>query len=71
MKNTMRITRKEPMAYFASPIAYVVIAAFMAIMGHFFRLIVPVTGEAFMRGVFANMATVLLFISPASIGHHG
>jgi ABC-2 type transport system permease protein len=65
MKNTFIIAQKELRAYFASPIAYVVIAAFLAIMGFFFWLIVSLTREASLRGVFANMATVLLFISPA------
>jgi ABC-2 type transport system permease protein len=65
MKNMIIITQKELRAYFASPIAYVVIAAFLAIVGFFFWLIVSFTREASLRGVFGNMAIILLFISPA------
>lgn len=65
MKNMIIIAQKELRAYFASPIAYVVIAAFLAIMGFFFWLIVSLSREASLRGVFANMAITLLFIAPA------
>jgi ABC-2 type transport system permease protein len=65
MRNMVVIARKELHAYFASPIAYVVIAAFLAIMGFFFSLIVYYTREASLRGVFANMAVTLLFVTPA------
>ncbi len=65
MKNMILIAYKELRAYFASPIAYVVIAAFLAIMGFLFWLIVFLSQEASMRGVFSNMAVTLLFISPA------
>lgn len=65
MKNMIIIAQKELRAYFASPIAYVVIAAFLAIMGFFFWLIVSLSREASLRGVFGNMAITLLFIAPA------
>jgi len=65
MKNMIVITQKELRAYFTTPVAYVVIAAFLAVMGFFFWLIVSLTREASLRGVFANMAVTLLFIAPA------
>ena len=65
MKNIAIIAQKELRAYFASPIAYVVIAAFLAMTGFFFWLIVSLSREASLRGVFANMAIILLFIAPA------
>lgn len=65
MRNMVYVAHRELRAYFASPIAYVVIAAFLAIMGFFFTLIVTFTQEASLAGVFGNMAVVLLFVSPA------
>lgn len=65
MKNMVIIAQKELRAYFTSPIAYVVIAAFLAVMGFLFWLIVSLSREASLRGVFANMAITLLFIAPA------
>jgi ABC-2 type transport system permease protein len=65
MRNMIYVAHRELRAYFASPIAYVMIAAFLAIMGFFFTLIVTLTQEASMAGVFGNMAVVLLFVSPA------
>jgi ABC-2 type transport system permease protein len=65
MRNMVFIAKKELGAYFASPIAYVVIAAFLAVMGFFFSLIVYITREAYLGNVFANMAVVLLFVCPA------
>jgi len=65
MKNMIIIAQKELRAYFASSMAYVVIAAFLAITGFFFWLIVSLSREASLRGVFANMAITLLFVSPA------
>jgi ABC-2 type transport system permease protein len=65
MRNMIYVAHRELRAYFASPIAYVVIAAFLAIMGFFFTLIVTITQEASMAGVFGNVAVVLLFVSPA------
>jgi ABC-2 type transport system permease protein len=65
MKTVIYIAQKELHAYFASPIAYVVIAAFLAIVGFFFSLIVYITREASLAGVFANMGVILLFVAPA------
>lgn len=64
MRNTLTIARREIQAYFASPIAYVVAAAFLAIMGYFFAVVLYYTREATMRYTFGNMTTVLLFVAP-------
>ena len=65
MRNTWTIAAKEWNTYFVSPIAYVLIAAFLVITGYFFSLIVFYTREASLRGLFHNMAIILLLISPA------
>ncbi len=65
MMNMVFIAKKELRVYFASPIAYVMIAAFLAIMGFFFALIIYIMREAYLGNVFANMAVVLLFVCPA------
>ncbi len=65
MRNMTVIAQKELRAYFTTPVAYVVIAAFLALMGFFFWLIVSYTREASLRGVFANMAVTMVFIAPA------
>ncbi len=64
MRNTLAIARREIQAYFVSPIAYVVAAAFLAIMGYFFAAVLYYTREATMRYTFGNMTTVLLFVAP-------
>ncbi len=64
MRNTLTIARREIQAYFVSPIAYVVAAAFLAIMGYFFAMILYYSREATMRYTLGNMSTVLLFVAP-------
>ncbi|MFQ6057700.1 MAG: ABC transporter permease [Anaerolineae bacterium] len=65
MRNALTIAGKELNTYFVSPVAYVVTAAFLVITGYFFSLIVFYTREASLRGLFHNMAIILLLISPA------
>lgn len=65
MKNMIMIARKELRAYFASPIAYVVIGAFLAIMGVFFWWLVALGREASLRWVLQDMVFTLLFVAPA------
>lgn len=64
MRNMLVIARRELGAFFASPIAYLVIAGFLAIAGYFFSLILVFSREASMRFTFANTVTVLLFVAP-------
>ena len=66
--NMIAILRKEMRAYFVSPIAYVVIAAFLVICGVFFALLAlaqPGSVDASMGIVFSNATVVLLIIAPA------
>lgn len=64
MRNMLIITRRELAAYFASPIAYLVTAGFLAIAGYFFSMILILSRQATMRFVFSNIVVVLLFIAP-------
>jgi ABC-2 type transport system permease protein len=58
------IARRELGAYFASPVAYLVMAAFLAIAGYFFSVLLVLSRQATMQLVFGNMVVVLLFIAP-------
>ncbi len=66
MKTIRVIALKEIGTYFASPMAYVVAAAFMAITGFFFvASVVPAFSEATIRGFLAGAVFVFIFMSPA------
>jgi ABC-2 type transport system permease protein len=65
MNNVLTVAGREVRAYFASPVAYVVIAAFLAINGLLFALILFSTREASLRYLFGNMAIILMLVSPA------
>lgn len=64
MRNMLIIARRELGAFFASPIAYLVTAGFLAIAGYFFSVILVLSRQATMQFVFGNMVVVLLFIAP-------
>ncbi len=64
MRNMLIIARRELGAFFASPIAYLVTAGFLAIAGYFFSAILILSRQATMQFVFGNMVVVLLFIAP-------
>ncbi len=65
MKTILTIARRELNSYFASPIAYVVAAAFLVVTGFLFYLILAYSREASLRGIFANMSVLLLLVAPA------
>jgi ABC-2 type transport system permease protein len=68
MQNTIAVVRKELRSYFASPVAYVVIAAFLLMAGVFFAIILvapPGTAEASLAVVFSNLPVILLLVAPA------
>jgi ABC-2 type transport system permease protein len=65
MRNVAAIAQRELKAYFASPIAYVVTAAFLVVAGFFFSIIVFLSREATMRGVFYNEGIILMLLAPA------
>lgn len=64
MRNMLIIARRELGAYFASPIAYLVMAGFLAIAGYFFSVILVLSRQATMQFVFGNMVVILLFVAP-------
>ncbi|MBI3966007.1 MAG: ABC transporter permease subunit [Chloroflexi bacterium] len=65
MRNVLAIAQKDLLIYFASPIAYVVAAAFLFISGFLFAIIVNELKQAEMRTIFDNMTVIFLIISPA------
>ena len=68
MGNMIAIMRKELRTYFVSPVAYVVIAAYLLMCGIFFAILLTApTGAAESRLdiVFGNVPVVLLIVAPA------
>ncbi|TAK22895.1 MAG: ABC transporter permease [Chloroflexota bacterium] len=64
MTATIAIARRELGAYFRSPLAYVVIAAFLFVAGYFFAANVIFTRQATVRPLFQTMNTILLLLAP-------
>jgi ABC-2 type transport system permease protein len=64
MKNTLTIAGRELISYFGSPVAYVVAAAFLAINGFLYGVIISGSKQADMSFVFSDMGIVLLFVIP-------
>lgn len=65
MKNVLAIAERELRAYFASPLAYVIIALFLAMSGFLFGAILNATREASLSGLIQNVSVLFLFIVPA------
>ena len=66
MSNTLTIARRELSSFFYSPIAYVVMAAFVLLAGVMFLLTVFAPGEpATLRRLFFWMVWILIAIAPA------
>ncbi|MCL5264217.1 MAG: ABC transporter permease [Chloroflexi bacterium] len=64
MRNVLTLTEKELRTYFVSPLAYVVIAAFLVVTGVFFAGIFIGSHQATMEYTFQNMSVILLLVSP-------
>lgn len=64
MRKTGVIFRREFSGYFSSPVAYLIIAAFLAISGYFFSAILFSTRLADMRYTFGNLSVIFLFTAP-------
>jgi len=62
VRNVYHIARRELSAYFVSPIAYVVIAIYLAVMGGLFGLILYYSREATLRYVFMHGVTLLFLV---------
>ena len=66
MKNIYIILMKEIKTYFASPMAYIVSASYLAITGFFFVASVSdAFAEATIRGYLAGATFFMIFMSPA------
>jgi ABC-2 type transport system permease protein len=65
MKNVWAVGVRELRSYFLSPLAYVVIALFLALSGYLFALILANGRQASLSGLVQNVSVLYLFIVPA------
>lgn len=65
MKGTREIFKKELKGYFASPIAYIVIAIFLVLTGWFFFSTFFLFNQAELRNFFSLLPVTFAFIVPA------
>jgi ABC-2 type transport system permease protein len=65
MRNTWAVAVRELRSYFLSPLAYVVIALFLALAGYLFALILANGRQASLSGLVQNVSVLYLFIVPA------
>jgi ABC-2 type transport system permease protein len=65
VRNVWAVATRELRSYFLSPLAYVVIALFLALAGYLFALILANGREASLRGLVQNVSVLYLFIVPA------
>ncbi len=64
MRRAAVILRRELQAYFVSPVAYGLAAAFLLIGGYFFWVLLVETQLAEMGYTFGSLAVTLLFVTP-------
>jgi len=65
MNRTITLAKKELNSYFNSPLGYLVSSVFLVASGYLFMQGFFISGQATMRGFFALMPAVLIFILPA------
>src|SRR5919204_3771206 len=65
MRGALAVMQKELISYFASPLAYVIIAIFLLVSGVFFSLGVIFSAEASLRPFLPTLSVILLIIVPA------
>ncbi len=64
MRNVLILASKELKSYFVSPVAYVILGAYLVASGFFFWYYLAASQEASMRYVFGTLSFVLLLLSP-------
>ncbi len=65
MENSLTVFKKEMKTYFNSPIAYIIIAAFLLIAGWFFSAALFLVNEASLRNVMGVVPVIFIFFIPA------
>ena len=65
MSKIIAIAGREMRSYFASPLAFVVAAMFLMVVGYLFSLILFHTKQANFQPLFSNMAVMFLLVIPA------
>lgn len=65
MKNIWAVATRELRGYFLSPVAYVIIALFLALAGYLFALILANGRQATLTGLVQNVSVLYLFLMPA------
>ena len=65
MSKILAIAGREMRSYFASPLAFVVAAMFLLVVGYLFSLILFHTKQANFQPLFSNMAVMFLLVIPA------
>ncbi|MFT3707125.1 MAG: ABC transporter permease subunit [Archangium sp.] len=65
MNSTLSVARREFSTWFGSPIAYVVLGVFLLISGWFFFAPLFLQGAASLRGFFALIPLLFVFLGPA------
>ena len=64
MTTTLAIAERELRGFFVSTVAWVIAAAFLAITGLLFAVILLNSNEASLRFLFSNLSVIFLFIAP-------
>jgi len=64
MTNTIAIAERELKSFFVSPIAWIIAAAFMAMSGFLFSVILLNSNEASLRFLISDLSVILLFVAP-------
>jgi ABC-2 type transport system permease protein len=62
--NTLAIAEREIKSFFVSSIAWIIAAAFMAMAGFLFAVILLNSNEASLRFLISNLSVILLFVAP-------
>jgi ABC-2 type transport system permease protein len=64
MTNTLAIAERELKSFFVSTVAWIIAAAFMAMSGFLFSVILLNSNEASLRFLISNLSVILLFVAP-------